>query len=257
MLLVVSPAKKLDYESPLPTESYSQPTLLEHSQLLIDQCVKLSPAQIASLMKLSDKLAGLNAARFGQWSIPFTPENSRPAVLAFNGDVYSGLDANSFSKGDFSFAQKHFRILSGLYGLLKPLDLMQPYRLEMGTKLVNDRGANLYQFWGDIITDELNKALAVQGDDILINLASNEYFKAVKVKNLQATIITPAFKDWKNGQYKMISFFAKKARGLMARYIIQNAITNVEQLKSFDLAGYQYDDALTQGNNWVFTRKEM
>jgi len=257
MLLVVSPAKKLDYESPLPTESYSQPTLLEHSQLLIDQCVKLSPAQIASLMKLSDKLAGLNAARFGQWSIPFTPENSRPAVLAFNGDVYSGLDANSFSKGDFSFAQKHFRILSGLYGLLKPLDLMQPYRLEMGTKLVNDRGANLYQFWGDIITDELNKALAVQGDDILINLASNEYFKAVKVKNLQATIITPAFKDWKNGQYKMISFLAKKARGLMARYIIQNAITNVEQLKSFDLAGYQYDDALTQGNNWVFTRKEM
>ncbi len=257
MLLVVSPAKKLDYESPLPTESYSQPTLLEHSQLLIDQCAKLSPAQIASLMKLSDKLAGLNAARFGEWSMPFTPENARPAILAFNGDVYTGLDANSFSKQDFSFAQKHFRILSGLYGLLKPLDLIQPYRLEMGTKLDNDRGANLYQFWGDIITDELNKAIAAQGDDILVNLASNEYFKSVKIKSLKATIITPAFKDWKNGQYKMISFFAKKARGLMARYIIQNQITDVEQLKAFDLAGYQYDDSLTQGNSWVFTRKEM
>jgi len=257
MLLVVSPAKKLDFESPLPTEIYSQPTLLEHSQLLIDECVKLSPAQIATLMKLSDKLSGLNAARFGQWSVPFTPDNARPAVLAFNGDVYSGLDANSFSKEDFSFAQKHFCILSGLYGLLKPLDLMQPYRLEMGSKLKNDRGDNLYQFWGNIITEELNKALIAQGDDILINLASNEYFKSVKIKSLKATIITPAFKDWKNGQYKMISFFAKKARGLMARYIIQNQITDVEQLKSFDLAGYQYDDSLTQGNNWVFTRKEV
>ena len=145
--------------------------------------------------------------------------------------------------------------MSGLYGLIKPLDLMQPYRLEMGSRLKNTRGDNLYQFWGEIITDELNKAIAAQGDDILVNLASNEYFKSVKTKLLKATIITPAFKDWKNGKYKMISFFAKKARGLMARYIIQNKITNVEQLKLFDLAGYQYDDSLTQGNNWVFTRK--
>ena len=257
MLLVVSPAKKLDFESPLATTKVSQATLLEHSEILIERCIKLSPDQIASLMKLSDKLAGLNAARFGEWSLPFTPENARQAVLAFNGDVYSGLDANSFSEDDFNFAQHHFRILSGLYGLLKPLDLMQAYRLEMGTKLDNDRGSNLYQFWGDIITSELNKALAEQGDDVLINLASNEYFKAVKKKSLNATIITPQFKDWKNGQYKMISFFAKKARGLMARYIIKNKITDVEQLKSFDLSGYQYSSDLSQENEWVFTRKEI
>lgn len=257
MLLVVSPAKKLDFESPLATNKTSQASLLEHSSILIEHCIKLSPNEIASLMKLSDKLAGLNAARFGEWSLPFTPENSRQAVLAFNGDVYSGLDANTFSDEDFNFAQQHFRILSGLYGLLKPLDLMQAYRLEMGTKLNNVRGNNLYQFWGDIITNELNKALVEQGDDVLINLASNEYFKAVNKKLLNATIITPQFKDWKNGQYKMISFFAKKARGLMARYIIQNKITNVEQLKNFDLAGYEYSSDLTQANEWVFTRKEI
>lgn len=257
MLLVVSPAKKLDFESPLATTQTSQASLLEHSEILIERCVKLSPDQIASLMKLSDKLAGLNAARFGEWSQPFTIENARQAVLAFNGDVYSGLDANSFSDEDFKFAQQHFRILSGLYGLLKPLDLMQAYRLEMGTKLDNSRGSNLYQFWGNIITDELNKLLAKQESDVLINLASNEYFKAVKTKSLNATVITPQFKDWKNGQYKIISFFAKKARGLMARYIIQNQLTDVEQLKHFDLAGYQFNSDLTQGNELVFTRKEI
>jgi len=256
MLLVVSPAKNLDYESPLATTEYSQPGMLDHSQELIDTCVKLTPADIASLMGISDKLAGLNAARFGQWSQPFTPDNARQAVLAFNGDVYTGLDAASFSKQDFDFAQQHMRILSGLYGLLRPLDLMQAYRLEMGTKLANSRGTNLYQFWGELITEELNAALAEQGDKVLINLASNEYFKSVKKKSLDAEIITPAFKDWKNGQYKMISFFAKKARGLMARYIIQNRLTNVEQLKSFDLGGYQYNGDLSKGNDWVFTRKE-
>lgn len=256
MLLVVSPAKKLDFESPLATQQTSQAALLEHSQILIERCVKLSPDQIASLMKLSDKLSGLNAARFGEWSLPFTPENARQAILAFNGDVYSGLDAHSFSEKDFNFAQQHFRILSGLYGLLKPLDLMQAYRLEMGTKLDNIRGTNLYQFWGNIITDELNATLDEQKNNILINLASNEYFKVVNKKLLNATIVTPQFKDWKNGQYKMISFFAKKARGLMARYIIQNQLTDHEQLKNFDLAGYQYNPDLTQGNEWVFTRKE-
>ncbi|GAA0820662.1 peroxide stress protein YaaA [Colwellia asteriadis] len=257
MLLVVSPAKKLDFESDLATEKFSQPTLLEHSQLLIDDCVKLSPDQIATLMKLSDKLAGLNAARFGEWSTPFTCANARQAILSFNGDVYTGLDAQSFSDSDFEFAQQHFRILSGLYGLLKPLDLIQAYRLEMGCKLANCRGDNLYQFWGDIITNELNEALAAQGDDVLINLASTEYFKSVKKKSLKGTIITPNFKDWKNGQYKMISFFAKKARGMMARYIIQNKLTSVEQIKGFDLGGYQYDEALSKGNDWVFTRKEV
>jgi cytoplasmic iron level regulating protein YaaA (DUF328/UPF0246 family) len=257
MLLVVSPAKNLDFESPLATESFTQPELLTESQLLMDKCVTLTPADISSLMSISDKLAGLNAARFGQWSTPFSPENARQAVLAFNGDVYSGLDANSFTTEDFDFAQQHMRILSGLYGLLKPLDLMQAYRLEMGTKLENIRGANLYQFWGEIITELLNSALSAQGDKVLINLASNEYFKSVKKKALNAEIITPAFKDWKNGQYKMISFYAKKARGLMARYIIQNKLTEVEQLKDFDLAGYQYNAEFSIGNDWVFTRKEV
>ncbi len=257
MLLVVSPAKNLDYDSPLATEQFSQPELLEHSQLLIKQCKKLTPADISSLMGISDKLAGLNAARFGEWATPFTQDNARQAILAFNGDVYTGLDAKSFSEKDFAFAQQHMRILSGLYGLLKPLDLMQAYRLEMGKKLDNDRGSNLYQFWGDIITEHLNAALVAQGDNVLINLASNEYFKSVKKKSLKAEVITPAFKDWKNGQYKMISFFAKKARGLMARYIIENQITDVEQLKAFDVAGYQYSTELSKANDWVFTRKEV
>ena len=256
MLLVVSPAKNLDYDSPLATEQFSQPELLEHSQLLIKQCKKLTPADISSLMGISDKLAGLNAARFGEWATPFTQENARQAILAFNGDVYTGLDAKSFSEKDFAFAQQHMRILSGLYGLLKPLDLMQAYRLEMGKKLDNDRGSNLYQFWGDIITEHLNTAIEAQGDNVLINLASNEYFKSVKKKSIKAEVITPAFKDWKNGQYKMISFFAKKARGLMARYIIENQITDVEQLKGFDVAGYQYSTELSKANDWVFTRKE-
>ena len=256
MLLVVSPAKNLDFESPLPTNKFSQPELLEHSKALIAHCKKLTPADISTLMGISDKLAGLNAARFGEWSMPFTVDNARPAALAFNGDVYTGLDAKTFSDEDFEFAQKHMRILSGLYGLLKPLDLMQAYRLEMGSRLANDRGTNLYQFWGDIITDNVNEALDQQGDNILVNLASNEYFKSVKKKNLKGEIITPAFKDWKNGQFKMISFFAKKARGLMARYIIENRLTDIEQLKSFDVAGYQYSEDLSQGNDWVFTRKE-
>lgn len=256
MLLVVSPAKNLDFESPLATQQFSQPELLSDAQLLVDRCKKLTPADLSSLMGISDKLAGLNTARFSQWSQPFTTENARPAILAFNGDVYTGLDAASFSEEDFAFAQQHFRILSGLYGLLKPLDLMQAYRLEMGTKLDNVRGKNLYEFWGEIITNKLNDALSEQGDNVLINLASTEYFKSVKKAKLKGEIITPGFKDWKNGQYKMISFFAKKARGLMARYIIQNQLTDVEQLKGFDLGGYQYNAEFSKGNDWVFTRKE-
>lgn len=257
MLLVVSPAKNLDFESDLPTNEYSQPELLDHSAELIKRCVSLTPADLSSLMGISDKLAGLNVARFTEWKMPFTPENARPAVLAFNGDVYTGLDAKSFSTKDYKFAQQHLRILSGLYGVLKPLDLMQAYRLEMGTKLDNTRGTNLYQFWGSVVTDNINSALKAQGDDILINLASTEYFKSVKKKELNATVITPAFKDWKNGQYKMISFFAKKARGFMARYIIENQITDVEQLKAFDVAGYGYNEALSTDAVPVFTRKQV
>jgi len=257
MLLVVSPAKNLDYESPLVTDKYSQPELLEHSQVLIDRCKQLSPADISSLMHISDKLAGLNAARFGEWQQPFTKGNARPAVLAFNGDVYTGLDAKTLTSKDFDYAQQHMRILSGLYGLMKPLDLMQAYRLEMGSKLDNERGKNLYQFWGEIITESLNQALVEQGDNILVNLASTEYFKSVKKKSFNGEIITPAFKDWKNGQYKMISFFAKKARGLMARYIIENQVNSPEQLKHFDVAGYSYSEELSKGNDWVFVRKEV
>jgi hypothetical protein len=257
MLVVVSPAKNLDYDSLLTTQKHSQPALLDHSQILIDRCKQLSPANISSLMGISDKLAGLNAARFGEWQQPFTTDNARPALLAFNGDVYTGIDAKTLTEQDFDYAQQHLRILSGLYGLLKPLDLMQAYRLEMGSKLDNERGANLYQFWGDIITEALNTALAEQGDNILVNLASNEYFKSVKKKSFTGDIITPAFKDWKNGQYKIISFFAKKARGLMARYIIENQINQPEDLKGFDVAGYQFSGEFSQGNEWVFTRKQV
>ena len=256
MLVVVSPAKKLDFETPSPTDKFTQSNLLEHSQELINRCVKLTPADLSSLMGISDQLAGLNTARFGEWTLPFNKDNAKQAVLAFSGDVYTGLQAYSFDEDSFDFAQQHLRILSGLYGLLKPLDLVQAYRLEMGTKLDNERGTNLYQFWGDIITDNLNNALAEQGDEVLINLASNEYFKSVNKKTLNANIITPAFKDWKNGQYKIISFFAKKARGLMANYIIENKISKVDDLKKFNGAGYEYSAELSKGNDWVFLRRE-
>lgn len=256
MLMVISPAKNLDFETSLNTELHTQPELLEHSQALIEVCRTMSLQDVASLMSISDKLAALNVARFAEWQQPFTTDNARPAVLAFNGDVYTGLDAPTLSDEQLQFAQKHLRILSGLYGILKPLDLMQAYRLEMGVKLGNERGANLYQFWGNIITDKVNQALAASGSDSLLNLASNEYFKSVKKKSVDGQIITPAFKDLKNGQYKMISFFAKKARGMMARYVIENGITDIEQVKQFDVAGYRYNESLSTTHDWVFTRDE-
>lgn len=255
MLMIISPAKTLDYESPLATETHTQPDFLDDACELIDQLKTLEPHQVSNLMNISDKLGQLNAERFRNWHTPFTQDNARPSVLAFKGDVYTGLDAESFSEEDFSFAQKHLRILSGLYGLLKPLDLMQPYRLEMGTKFENTRGKDLYAFWGRKITDALNQLLA-DDDKILINLASNEYFKSVQKKNLNARLITPQFKDWKNGQYKMISFYAKKARGLMCRYAIQNRITNAEDLKGFNLDGYYFSEDQSDNNNWVFLRDE-
>ncbi|EAS42318.1 peroxide stress protein YaaA [Photobacterium profundum] len=257
MLIVVSPAKTLDYDSPLATQTYTLPELTDHSSELMEVCRELTPMDIASLMKVSDKIAGLNAARFAEWQPEFTTENARQAILAFKGDVYTGLAAETMTEEDFAYTQQHLRMLSGLYGLLRPLDLMQPYRLEMGTKLANPRGDNLYQFWGSVITEKLNVALAEQGDNILINLASNEYFKSVKPKSLDALLITPVFKDCKNGNYKVISFYAKKARGMMARYIIDNRIKSVDELKQFDVAGYYFVPAESTSKEFIFKREEQ
>ncbi len=257
MLIVVSPAKTLDYESPLSTQEYTLPELTDYSKQLMKHCRKLTPADISSLMKVSDKIAALNVARFTQWSEHFDLNNSRQALFAFKGDVYTGLDAASLTHDDIQYAQQHLRMLSGLYGVLKPLDLMQPYRLEMGTKLANDKGSNLYQFWGSVITNKLNEALNAQGDNVLVNLASNEYFKAVKPKELDGQIITPVFKDCKNGQYKIISFYAKKARGMMARYIIENKIKSVSELTGFNTVGYYFSEADSTPTELVFKREEQ
>lgn len=257
MLMVISPAKTLDYTTPLATSRYTQPALLEKSQQLIAVARDLSPAQIASLMSISDKLALLNAQRFNDWQPEFTPDNARQAILAFKGDVYTGLQAETFSEADFDFAQQHLRMLSGLYGVLRPLDLMQPYRLEMGTKLANPAGKDLYSFWGETLTQALNEALAAQGDDVMINLASDEYFKAIQPKKLQGRLIKPVFLDEKNGKFKIISFYAKKARGLMCRYIIENRLQQAEQLKQFDLEGYFFDEENSRADEWVFKRHEQ
>jgi len=257
MLTIISPAKTLDYESKLATQRYTQPELLDKSSQLIDIAKKMTPADISSLMGISDKLALLNAERFNDWKPDFTPDNARQAILAFKGDVYTGLQAEDFSEQDFDFAQQHLRMLSGLYGLLRPLDLMRPYRLEMGIRLANPQGSNLYSFWGDLLTEKLNALLAEQGDKVLVNLASDEYFKAVKPAKLQAEIIKPVFLDEKNGKYKVISFYAKKARGLMSRFIIKERLNKADQLQDFNLEGYQFDAARSQGNELVFTRKEQ
>ena len=254
MLMVISPAKTLDFETPPTTKRFTQPQYLDHSQELISQLRELAPAQIAELMHLSDKLAGLNAARFGSWTPAFTPKNAKQALLAFKGDVYTGLQAETLSEDQLDYAQKHLRTLSGLYGLLRPLDLMQPYRLEMGTRLANARGKDLYAFWGTRISEWLNEALADQGDDLLLNLASTEYFSAVKRSALNARIIDTEFKDLKNGQYKIISFYAKKARGMMSRFVIEERIDSPEALRAFDVQGYRYNAELSTPSKLVFLR---
>ncbi|MCA1771993.1 MAG: peroxide stress protein YaaA [Halomonas sp.] len=237
MLSVISPAKTLDFETPSTTQDVSQPDFLSDSQALIDILRDYSPQQISDLMGISDKLAGLNAARFAEWQPPFSLENAKPAAQAFQGDVY-------------------LRILSGLYGLLRPLDLIQPYRLEMGTKLPNPAGKDLYAYWKPTLTTVLDAAIADSGSKVLVNLASNEYFKAVDAKKLDAQIITPVFKDEKNGTFKIISFYAKKARGLMSAWIIRQQVNDPEALKGFDVAGYRFDAAASQGDTFVFTRRE-
>ncbi|MBF1220481.1 MAG: peroxide stress protein YaaA [Haemophilus parainfluenzae] len=254
MLAIISPAKTLDFESAIRNLPVSQPHLTDYSEQLIEICRQLSPQDLSSLMSISDKLAGLNAARFAEWTKSHNEKNSRAAIWAFKGDVYTGLDADSLSDEDVQFAQRHLRMLSGLYGLLKPLDLMQPYRLEMGTKLANPKGKDLYAFWGDIITQSVQQALDEQGDRVLINLASDEYYKSVKESQLEAQIIKPIFLDNKNGKYKVVSFYAKKARGLMCGFIIQNRLERVEQLKEFDLGGYWFDSASSTEKEFVFKR---
>ena len=250
MLVVISPAKKLDYSSSIEAPLLSQPALLDHAEELSLGLKALAPQDVSSLMHLSDKLGALNYERFQEWQTPFNINNARAAVLAFKGDVYQGLDADSMSAEDLHWAQDHLRILSGLYGVLRPLDLMQAYRLEMGTKFANQRGKDLYQFWGDIITAELNRV----DSSVLVNLASNEYFKSVRKQDISARIVTPVFMDKKDDKYKIISFYAKKARGLMSRYIIQNRITEIEQINQFDSDGYVYNAALSELDAPVFLR---
>ena len=254
MLAIISPAKTLDFESTVRNLPVSQPRLTDYSEQLIEICRKLSPQDIASLMSISDKLAGLNAARFAEWTKSHNEKNARAAIFAFKGDVYTGLDVNSLSDEDISFAQTHLRMLSGLYGLLQPLDLMQPYRLEMGTKLTTPKGKDLYAFWGNTITQAVQQAIDAQGDDVLVNLASEEYYKSIKPSRLDAQIVKPVFLDYKNGKYKTVSFYAKKARGLMCRYMIQNRLTQVEQLKDFDLNGYWFDEMASTEKEFVFKR---
>jgi len=255
MLMVVSPAKDLDYQTPAPDVECTQPILLTHSSELITVCRKLQPLQLSELMHISDKLAGLNAARFADWKLPFTADNAKPALFAFNGDVYQGLDAASLTAEQVKYAQQKLRILSGLYGVLKPLDLMQPYRLEMGTTLANKRGQNLYQFWGDIVTNELNQQLEQLNAPVLLDLASQEYFKVVRPKLLARPVIKVQFRDFKNGDYKIISFFAKKARGMMARFVLTEQIDQLSGLKDFNLAGYQFNAESSSANELIFLRR--
>jgi cytoplasmic iron level regulating protein YaaA (DUF328/UPF0246 family) len=256
MLMVISPAKTLDFETPAKTKVATSADFLEQSQILINDLQQLSPADVTELMGISDKLANLNVERYLNWHVPFDESNAKQALLAFKGDVYAGLDAETFNSADFKFAQKHLRILSGLYGLLRPLDLIQPYRLEMGVKFANQEGDNLYQFWGDKLTAALNAQIKKSKSEALINLASNEYFKSVQAKQIHSDIITPVFKDLKNGKYKIISFYAKKARGMMAAYIIKNKLTKPDDIKAFDVGGYRYNSAMSSAREWVFTRDE-
>jgi len=252
MKIVISPAKSLNFDKELPTSKFSESLFLKESRQIHKVLKQQSPKALSELMDISDKLADLNWQRNQDWKTPFSPENARPAVFAFDGDVYTGLDGYSIPIEKLDILQDRLRILSGLYGLLKPLDLMQAYRLEMGTKLPIGESKNLYEFWKPIIAKALNKEL--QKDELFVNLASNEYFSAVDAKSLNVPVITPEFKDYKDGKLKIISFFAKKARGLMVRYIIDTNAQTIEDLKGFDYDGYRFDGNLSKGNQLVFTR---
>ena len=253
MIIIISPAKTLDFSKQDKLGKYTLPVFLEQSKVLMDELKKISPNGTMKLMKVSSKLAYLNYNRFQEWHLPFSTENSKQALLAFKGEVYTGINVDSYNNDDINFAQEHLRILSGLYGFLRPLDLIQAYRLEMGTSLKTKNRNGLYEFWGNKITDLLNKEFNSRSD-ILINLASNEYFKVVRKDLIKAKIITPVFKEYKNGTYKFLSVYGKKARGLMVSYIIKNKIHNHEKLKLFDTDGYYFNDRLSNEHEWVFTR---
>ncbi|MCP3850499.1 MAG: peroxide stress protein YaaA [Gammaproteobacteria bacterium] len=255
MLIIISPAKKLDFDSLPQTDDFTIPDCLTDSSELIDTLRAYSVSQLEKLMHLSSNLAQLNYDRYKDWHLPFNPQNAKQSILTFKGDVYAGMNIESFSDDDLDFTQGHLRILSGLYGLMRPLDLMQPYRLEMGTKLENERGKNLYEFWGSQITDLLNKQLKAIGSDTLVNLASNEYYKSVKPKEIQGQIITPIFKEKRDdGSYKIIGIYAKKARGMMSAYILKNKIQKAKQIKDFTEAGYLYNKELSTTTDYVFCR---
>lgn len=256
MLTVLSPAKTLDFDHPAPTRRSTQPRFLEQSAALVEDARELRPEDIRELMGVSEKIAELNFRRFHNWAIPFDRDNAKQALFAFRGDVYTGLDADSLDTEEIAFAQQHLRILSGLYGLLRPLDLMQPYRLEMGLKFANRGGHNLYAFWGDSLTRSLNSELGRSGSRVLVNLASNEYFRALRPGDLDAELVTPVFKDLKNGKYKVISFYAKKARGQMARYILRERLNEPAGLREFAVDGYRYNPELSTAREPVFTRDQ-
>ena len=256
MLLVLSPAKSLDFESPSITTDYTLPQFIEESATLVKELKKLSLKDVAELMSISDKLAALNVARFSEWSKKFSNENSKQSILAFNGDVYDGLNASAFDKKKLAFAQDHIRILSGLYGVLRPLDLMQPYRLEMGTSFVNKKGKDLYAFWGDKVSLNLKSELESHKNPFLLNLASDEYFKVINPKVLDVEIISPIFQDEKDGKYKIISFYAKRARGLMAKFVVENKIDHPKGIEDFDLDGYKISPKESKPNSPVFRRKQ-
>ena len=255
MILIISPAKKLDFsEETRYTQNYSMPAHLEESQKLINSLSKMSKKKIGQLMDISPALSQLNFDRYQNYHTPFTPDNAKQALLSFKGEVYLNMEVDSYEEAEYEYAQKHLRILSGLYGLLKPLDLIQPYRLEMGTKLKIRRKNNLYEFWGEKIQEAVKEALAESGSNVLINLASNEYFKSVKAKSLDGRIITPVFKDNKNGQYKTLFLYAKQARGQMSDFAIKEKVSDPEALKDFKGMGYSFNEELTEGDTWVFTR---
>ncbi len=254
MLITLSPSKGQNFEVALPTSMHSQPRHLKDSQLLIDELRKYDIPAIRHIMSVSENIATLNVERFHNFSRPFHPDNAKPALFAFTGDVYNGIAKDQYSLDDLQYAQNHLRILSGLYGALRPMDLIQPYRLEMKTKLTNPRGSNLYQFWDERITDSLNSDLKQQKEATLINLASNEYFKAVKAKKLQGRLLNIIFKETKGDKTRVIAIFAKRARGMMTDFILRNRIENSEDLKEFNQGGYQYSPSISSENQWVFTR---